>query len=660
MPKLVQKCGFIKGGGGAGYMKYIATREGVEKIHGRGKPTENQQRLIADLLSDFPDANELFEYEDYCANPCVSTASAFIAMAVDSNAHGMRKGDAYMRYISTRPRVEKRGDHGLFGREREVSLDAAMTEAREHTGNEWTIIFSLRREDAQRLGYDRAEQWRSLLLRHQGDIADAMKIPPDQLRWYAAFHDEGHHPHVHMMVWSIDPKQGYLTTTGIKTIRSRITGDIFQGELQTLYQKKDVSYKEVTTAAHQAMGELIRQMEGTLCDSPSIAKKMETLAQSLETVTGKKVYGYLTKPVKEQVDTIVDELAQLPEVAECYEKWNSLRDELEGYYKVKPRVHLPISQQKEFRSIKNLVIQEAENIRRGVVTFEDEALEISHEDEPVEIANEEPQETAYSNNKVRTVYQMASRYREAKAVLTDEEQPDELKREALHELEQLWDEGFTVAAHQLGKVWRDGLCDPKDAVQAERWFRLSAEAGNTYSQYALGKLLQGEDRVQEAVAWYQKAAAQENPYAQYRLGKLLISGKGVSKNIDQAIKYLTASAQAGNQYAQYALGKLYLIGQEVAQNRELAKAYLAASAAQGNPYAQIFLDHFDHYQNPSVWLCATKLLHQLSQIFRDNSVPPTNPSGIRIDSKRRKALMEKRLAMGHRPDDHEEYLQAPN
>lgn len=659
MPKLVQKCGYIKGGGGAGYMKYIATREGVEKIHGRGKPTENQQRLIADLLRDFPDANELFEYEDYCANPCVSTASAFIAMVVDSNAHTMREGDVYMRYISTRPRVEKRGDHGLFGQEREVSLNTAMTEAREHTGNEWTIIFSLRREDAQRLGYDRAEQWRSLLLRHQGNIADAMKIPPDQLRWYAAFHDEGHHPHVHMMVWSVDPKQGYLSTTGIKAIRSKITGDIFQGELQMLYQKKDVSYKEVTDAAQQAMGELIRQMEGTLCDSPSIAKKMETLAQTLETVAGKKVYGYLKKPVKEQVDDIVDELAQLPGVAECYEKWNAFRDELESYYKAKPRVHLPISQQKEFRSIKNLVIQEAENIRQRVLTFEDEALEIGHEDEPDEIVDEEPQETLCSVGRVRTVYQMASRYREAKAILIDEEQPDELKREAVQELKRLWDEGFTVAAHQLGKIWRDGLCDPKDAVQAERWFRFSAEAGNAYSQYALGKLLQGEERTQEAVEWYVKAANQDNQYAQYWLGKLLLAGAGVSKDVDQAIKYLTESAQAGNQYAQYVLGKLYLMGQEVAQDRELAKVYLTASAAQGNQYAQIFLDHFDQHRSPSVMLCTTKLLHHLSQLFRDNSVPPTNPGGIRIDSKRRKILLEKRLSMGHRPDDHEEYLQTP-
>ena len=657
MPKLVQKSGYIKGGGGAGYMKYIATREGVEKLHGRGKPTTSQKHLIADLLRDFPDTRELFEYEDYCGNPCVSTASAFIAMALDTNAHTMKGGDVYMRYISTRPRVEKRGDHGLFGRERVVDLNATMEEVREHTGNEWTLIFSLRREDAARLGYDRADRWRSLFLRHQGELAEAMQIPHDQLRWYAAFHDEGHHPHVHMMVWSTDPKTGYLSKSGIKAIRSEITNDIFQGELHTLYQKKDLSYKEVASVAREAMGKLIYQMEHSLCDSPSIGEKMEELSKMLETVTGKKVYGYLNKSVKEKVDSVVDELAQLPQVAECYDRWNALRDELESYYKSKPREHLPLSQQKEFRSIKNMVIREAENIRQGVVTFEDEGLEISKEDEPDEIPDEEQMEFPTSESKMQTVYQMAVQYQAAKAILMDDNQPDELKGEAVRVLERLWDGGYTVAAHQLGKVWRDGLYDTKDLLKAERWFRLSAEAGNDYSQYALGKLLQGEGRIPEAITWYEKAAAQRNQYAHYRLGKLYLTGKDVPKDVTVALEHLTASAEARNQYAQYTLGKLYLMGRDVPQDRELAVKYLSASAEQGNQYAQFFLDRLDQYRNPSILLSATKLLYHMSRIFQDNSVPPTNPAGMRMDSKRRRKLMEKRLSMGHKLDDHENQMQ---
>lgn len=661
MPKLVQKSGYIKGGGGGGYIQYISTRDGVEKLSGQGEPTKNQKKLIAKLLRDFPDTSKLFEYDDYRISPSFTTASAFISMALDSNIHSMKEGDVYMQYISTRPGVEMLGDHGLFGRDREVSLEDAMREAQEHTGNEWTLIFSLRREDATRLGYDNAEQWRSLLLRHQGQLADAMKIPPDQLRWYAAFHDEGSHPHIHMMVWSADPKKGFLTKVGITSIRSMITNDIFQGELQTIYKKKDISYKEVTAAARKAMGEVIRQMENSICDSPSIEEKMVQLAQSLESVTGKKVYGYLKPSVKVQVDAIVDELAKLSGVAEFYEVWNKLRDEVESYYKDTPRERLPLSQQKEFRSIKNMVIREADGIRQGVFTFEDEKFEASGEDDPDQIPDEKPDdipgegatEGTDSANRRQNVYEMAKRYWQVKSILQDRTQPQEFRREALHALEQLWEEGYTLAAHQLGKVWRDGLCDPKNIDKAEQWFRLSAESGNSYSQYALGKLLQDEGRIPETVSWYERASEQGNQYANYRLGKLYLIGKDMPKDAEKAVEYLSASAEAGNQYAQYALGKLYLMGQDVSQDRELAEVYLTKAAEQGNEYARFLLNRMDQYQNPSAILAATRLLYHLSRIFRQNSVPPTNPVGMRIDSKRRRMIIEKRLAMGHKPDDHE-------
>ena len=197
-----------------------------------------------------------------------------------------------------------------------------------------------------------------------------MKIPPSSFRWCAAFHDEKHHPHIHMMVWSADTKQGYLTEKGIEKMRSQLSNEIFRDELLSLYQKKDLSYSQVRDAATEAMGRLIREMETGLCHSPAIAAQMETLAGMLEEHKGKKVYGYLKKPVKAQVDAIVDELAKVPEVAECYEQWNRLRDELERYYKDSPREHLPLSQKKEFKAIQNMVIGEAERLRLGTVTLD--------------------------------------------------------------------------------------------------------------------------------------------------------------------------------------------------------------------------------------------------------------------------------------------------
>ena len=643
MAKLIQKSGYIQSGGtAAGYMKYIATRENVEKLHGNGPATENQKKLIAELLRDFPDAKELFEYEDYIAVPTFGNASAFITMALDANAHSMQATDGYMKYIATRPRVERQGEHGLFSDSDSISLPAAIEELNGHDGRVWTFIYSLRREDAARLGYDNAAQWRQLIFSQKQKLAETMRIPANSFHWYAAFHDEGHHPHIHMMVWSDNPKQGYLNPNGIAAMRSALTNEIFKDELYALYTEKDLSYKEVAEKAQQIMRELITQMENNLCDSPAIAQMMAELSKELESVTGKKVYGYLKKPLKEKVDAVVDELAKLQPVADCYAVWNKLRDELESYYKTKPREHLPLSRQKEFRAIKNMVIREAENIRLGVHTFEDEDMQ----DEPEE---DVPDGRA---SKTKRIYELAADYRKAKAVLTDDTLTREEKRGAVDTLERLRREGFTTAAHQLGKVWRDGLCDPPDEKQAEKWFRYAAEAGLDYSQYALSKLLQGQKRISGALSWYEKAAAQGNQYAQYCLGRLHLSGEEVPKDAARAVEYLTASAGQGNQYAQYALGKLYLMGKDIPRDEEAARRWLTASAEQGNQYAQFLLERIGQFRDPSVLLAATRLLHHLANTFRGNAQPPANPAGLRMDSKRRRKLMQKRLAMGHKPDDH--------
>ncbi len=647
MAKLVQKSGYIKSGKAGRYMKYIATREGVEKLAGNGSVTKGQRELIQKLLHDFPDAEELFEYEDYRKTSTLGTASAFITMALDANLHEIDSESGYMQYIATRPRVQKRGAHGLFSSATAVDLTAAMSELEAHEGNVWTIIYSLRREDAARLRYDSAEAWRSLLMMHQVDLANAMKISTDNFRWYAAFHDEGHHPHIHMMVWSDDPKEGFLTKDGIASMRSKLTNTIFRDEMNQIYVRKDIAYKELTEAAQEAMRELIREMEHHICDNPVIEENMQRLVQALETTTGKKQYGYLKKPLKLLVDSIVDELAKLPEVAECYEVWNQIREELnECYGNSVPWERLPLSQRKEFRKIKNDIIREAENIRLGLLTFEDAKMR----DDP------EP-EKPHNEHQSYRVYEQAQHYRAAKAVLQDIYALDEEHAEAVKELEQLWSEGYTVAAHQLGKFYRDDLSTLRDHAKAEMWFRLSAEAGNDFSEYALGKFLLNQEHTEEAMQWLGKAADHGNQFARYRLGKIYLTGESVPKDVEKALGYLTTSAEQGNQFAQYTLGKLYLLGHDVKQDHEQAKEWLTRSAAQGNEYAGFFLDRFDQFRDPSVMLAATKLLHHMGRIFRDNSVPPRNPAGLRIDSKRRRRLTEKRMAMGHKADDHEEQVQ---
>ena len=588
MPGLIQKSGFIKSGAGGGhYAEYIATREGVELIEA---------------------------------------------------PHPTHDGGGYLEYMAERPR-----SHGLFSADSPADLEKTMEEINGHTGLVWTFVYSLKREDAHRLGYENSESWRKLLLAHQIELAQAMKISPKNFRWCAAFHDEKHHPHIHMMVWSANPKQGFLTEKGIEKMRSQLSNEIFRDELLSLYQQKDLSYSQVRDAAVETMGRLIREMETGLCHSPVIAEQMETLSKMLEDHKGKKVYGYLKKPVKTQVEAIVDELSKIPEVAECYEQWNQLRDELERYYKDVPREHLPLSQQKEFKAIKNMVIREAEQLRLGTFTFEDASMrdEVDEDQDAVYFA--------WDSN-----WQMTEAYQSAKEVLEEYENPESEKAEQVQVLEQLWQRGFSLSAYQLGKCWRDGRGVLPDDEQAELWFRRAAEAGYDFAQYALGKLLQSENRMGEAVSWYKKAADQGNSWAAYRLGKLYLEGKAVPKDVPKAVGYLTFSAEQGNQYAQYTLGKLYLPGQDVKPDREQAWEYFCQSAEQGNEYAAFFLKHFDQVGRPNVFLSATRLLHHLGQIFRDNSVPPAAPVGQHIDRKLRRKIQEKKIAMGHKPDDHEE------
>ena len=379
----------------------------------------------------------------------------------------------YMNYIATRPGAQRLGDHGLFGDGNAVDLEKAMSELEGYTGNVWTHIISLRREDATRLGYDSAGVWRNLLKARRNEIAQAMKIPPENFRWYAAFHDEGGHPHVHMMAWSADPAQGYLNRDGIRHIRSRLTNDIFHQEMLHLYEQKSTSRDELVRQARQAMLELTREMAHGLCDHPDAEKLLVELARRLETVKGKKQYGYLPKPLKALVDEIVDQMERLPAVAKCYEKWLELQGQVQGYYTGEAVSHLPLSKQKDFRAIQNAVIQEAERIRLGAISFEDEA--IGTVDEP------------------ENIYRTAELYRQMRNIIHDESLSLDERDYAVEQMRQLAERGYPYAQHQMGKLYRDGTVVIPDMAAAKAWFLKAAAQEVAASQYALGKQFLSDD-----------------------------------------------------------------------------------------------------------------------------------------------------------------------
>ena len=646
MAKLIVKSPYIKctgsgdAAGAGGYLHYIGTREHVQKLTDDRPPTRKQEQLITKLMKDFPASKELDEYGDYIEHHTKANASALITMALEENWSVVSRQDGYMQYIATRPHAERLSSHGLFSDDDNIDLEQAMSELNAYTGNVWTHIISLKREDATRLGYDNANTWRNLIRAHRNDIAAAMKISPKDFRWYAAFHDEGEHPHIHMVAWSAKPGQSYLSRDGIRQIKSMLTNDIFKQELLHVYEQKSESRNELVQETRQTLLELTRQMQSEICDQPEVEQLIMELAQAMETVNGKKSYGYLPKPIKKVVDEIVDEMERVPSVSECYDRWLELQGQVDSYYGGEERKRLPLSQQKEFRTVKNAVIQEAERIRLGTLSFEDAGMD----------CDDAPENEDYASND----------YWALKEIILDNTIPLAERDEAVEELKQLADTSDAYAQYLLGQLYRDGGLLIPDTKLAADWFYKAAYDHNlAAAQYQIGRLLLSDDveigNPSLGMEWLEIAAENGSDTAAYRLGKEYLKGEHMKKDVGKALKYLTDAANNDNQYAQYLLGKLCLTGREVKYDRELALYWLSRAADQGNEYAQFFLDRADSFRPPSVMLAATRLLHHMGNIFRDNSLPKTGSTGMRIDRKRLQKLREKKIAMGQKADDHEEY-----
>ena len=585
MARLIVKSPYIKCGAGqsaGGYLKYIATRERVEIIPDDRPPANKQEQLIAKLVKDFPDAQKLMEHKDYTAHPTKATASALITLALESNWDRLSSMDGYAKYIALRPRAERLGEHGLFGDDDNVDLSKVMDELDHYTGNVWTHIISLHREDAERLGYNHAEAWRTLLRTHRNDIAAAMKIPPEDFRWYAAFHDEGNHPHVHMMAWSAKPNQAYLSKDGIRQIKSTLTNQIFRQELLHVYEQKSKSRDELVVEARKAMLELAKAMREMTCIHPEAEQMIWDLSRQLGQVGGKKTYGYLPKPMKKLVDEIVDQMARLPTVDACYQTWWELQCQVEDYYsEEEKRIRPPLSQQKELRQIKNAVIKEAEHIRMNRISFEDEEMQDDGE-------------------RIST-YNMSYECQELQSIANDGDLPLEERDGAAERLEQLAESGDAHAQYIIGIAYRDGGLLIPDAAKARSLLERAAEQEIDTAQYALGKLYLSDDaeihNSAKGIYWLKRSAENGNTYAVYRLGKEYLSGVHAAKDAEAAAFYLEQAANEGSAYAQYLLGKLTLMGEGVPEDMDAAYEWFAAARDNGHAYAEFFmkrmLGHYD-------------------------------------------------------------------
>ena len=363
MAKIIFSSRYIKNPGKANaskLLRYAATREGVEKVAvglDRSPSTVRQQRLIKNILEAFPETKDYLEYEDYLKEPCKSNATEFIGAAIDRNIDRLDGVKNLVKYYGERPGVEKFGAHGLFSQtDDKIDLDALAEKVSSHKGIIWTHIISLRREDAERLRYNNASQWRDLIRSNVAEIADAHNIDLSNLRWYAAFHDKDHHPHVHLMVFANDAKQGWITKSNIDKMRSLFGNEIFRGEQYRLFEMQ-TQYRERVKNRFKELIDHYEQNEFN--PTPELNVLFLKLAEQLKTVKGKKVYGYLPKEVKQMVDEIVSVLAKDKNIAELYKKWNEINREKLSHYHEKETPDIPLEDNKEFRSIKNVIIRSA-------------------------------------------------------------------------------------------------------------------------------------------------------------------------------------------------------------------------------------------------------------------------------------------------------------
>lgn len=623
MPKIILRCNYLRDAPPehlANYIKYIGTREGVEKIDDTKAllpATVKQQQLINQILKDIDGSKDMYEYADYLLNPTRENASEFISLSLENNLDLIGKRKNYVDYIANRPRVEKLATHGLFADEgTPVVLSQVANEVANHKGVIWTHVISLRREDAARLGYDNAKEWQELIRSKKAMLAKNMKIDSANLKWYAAYHNESHHPHVHLVVYSINESEGFLTNKGIENMRSELAHSILRQDFMNIYDRQNESRSALKEISGAAMRELIREIQMGVCENKNIEEMITHLAEKLKHTSGKKQYGYLKAPLKAVIDHIVDELAKDERVAKLYSNWYEMRNEVLSTYADKLTPPLPLSQQKEFKSIKNMVIAEALNIGSHHFTFEpdeeQETLTVPHDDsveatgdelpmpESLPSTDEVSSDAGYDNNnfiaepswdhtsddddppEFKYHVKWSDRYKEAREFLygTDDMEPDFAEAHCLFMEEA--EIGNALAMFDLGRMHMDGLGVAMNMDAAQEWYaktltaflEVESNKSSPYIQYRIGKMhnagLGTTQDYLEAADWFHMAAAKNHKYAQYSLAGLYYHGHGVEQSYETAFDLYRKSAGQKNPYASYELAKMYRDGIGIEKNMEKA------------------------------------------------------------------------------------------
>ena len=572
--------------------------------------------MLRDLLSDFPEAKRYLEYEDYTANPTVENASELISTIIERNADVIGNRQNFVGYMAMRPGVQKRGSHGLFNEKDEpIILDRVANEIANHKGNVWSHVISLRREDAIRLGYDNSEAWRQLVMRHISDIAKNQKISLCNLKWYAAFHDTTHHPHIHLLVYSENTKEGFLTNEGINKIRSAFANDIFKDDLQSIYQEQTLSRDELKAVSKTEFKSIVRKVQQGGFENPLLENFIRKLYSQLQNVKGKKVYGYLPQEVKETVNSIFSELAKDDNIRQLYEKWCSLERLKYKTYMQKEKELPALTDNKVFQPVRNMIIRTVLDMNYPVIDVEieepDPTEQFENDDFYVDISPQfdeseqsENDKVTFSNNDDLTAEDFIWSGENAVTVDVD----DAPKSKYYLKWSSSYKEACKLIYNKRSKL--------EDFQKAEQLLLNESGAGNVLAIQDLGKLYStdklGEKDEKKSFSFYEEAfqgfmeiepdsdfmfpyepkykgqvmkPVDMRSYVWYRIGKMHCYGLGTEQDYEKAFEWFLKSAQEGNKFAQYSLANLYYYGNGVEKNLSQAFLWYRKSSEQGQPYA---------------------------------------------------------------------------
>ena len=452
-------------------------------------------------------------------------------------------------------------------------------------------------------------------MRHISDIAKNQKISLCNLKWYAAFHDTTHHPHIHLLVYSENTKEGFLTNEEINKIRSAFANDIFHDDLQSIYQEQTLSRDELKAVSKTEFESVVRKIQQSDFENPQLENLIRKLYSQLQNVKGKKVYGYLPPDVKETVNSIFSELAKDNNIRQLYEKWCSLESLKYKTYTQKEKELPPLVDNKVFQPVRNMIIRTVLDMNYPVIDVEieepDPTEQFENDDFYVDISPQfdeseqsENDKVTFSNNDDLTAEDFIWSGENAVTVDVD----DAPKSKYYLKWSSSYKEACKLIYNKRSKL--------EDFQKAEQLLLNESGAGNVLAIQDLGKLYStdklGEKDEKKSFSFYEEAfqgfmeiepdsdfmfpyepkykgqvmkPVDMRSYVWYRIGKMHCYGLGTEQDYEKAFEWFLKSAQEGNKFAQYSLANLYYYGNGVEKDLSQAFLWYRKSSEQGQPYA---------------------------------------------------------------------------